>query len=145
MAIPKPMKCQELLSLLIVTFVFIYDEAVLLQSHSLSKMNTRLNQLEKNLGTTEAADLLRFALPFIAEREALLKSLLLSGDLEGAAKCAHKTLGSLGLYGTPTLEGYLKEVKSFDKQGQDLVVFQEQLSSEFNHVVYCINTWLDAH
>ena len=108
-------------------------------------MNTRLDQLEKNLGTSGAADLLRFALPYISEREVLLKSLLLSGDLEEAAKCAHKTIGSLGLYGTPKLESYLKDIKSFDKQSEDLAAFQEQLSNEFNHIVSCIHTWLDAH
>ena len=107
-------------------------------------MNTRLNQLEKNLGTSEAADLLRFALPYISEREALLESLILSGDLEGAAKCAHKTIGSLSVYGTPKLEAYLQEVKSINKQDDNLMAFQEKLSAEFKHVVSCINNWLDS-
>lgn len=108
-------------------------------------MNNRLDQLQRDLGTSEAVDLLNFAIPFITEREALLRSLLLSGGLDEAAKCAHKTIGSLGLYGTDKLEGLLKEINKLDNNADDLIAFQEKLSAEFKHVLLLINEWLDAH
>lgn len=106
-------------------------------------MNTRLNQLEKDLGRSEAADLLRFAVPFIQDREALLKSLLLSGNLDEAAKCAHKTLGSIGLYGSARLETLLGEVSGTDRGSKNLVVLQQNLSEEFTSILSTINSWLE--
>lgn len=109
-------------------------------------MNTRLNQLEKDLGRSEAADLLRFALPVIQDREARLKSLLLSGNRDEVAKCAHKALGSIGLYGSARLENLLKEASSIDTSGdEDLIAFQQSLSEEFEHVLSVIRVWLEKN
>jgi len=87
------------------------------------------------LGVTDTAELIQTALPIITERRETLSQFLLAQDFEGAAACAHKTLGSVRLYGTPSLESLLKQVKTLDPAQNDLVKFQHQLHEEFSLVI----------
>lgn len=102
---------------------------------SIANVNPRLTKLVNTLGVTDTAELIQTAVPIITERRETLSRLLLAQDLEGAADCAHKTLGSIRLYGTPNLEGLLKQVKTLDASQHDLVKFQQRLFEEFSQVI----------
>ena len=104
--------------------------------------NLKLAKLEANLGVTDTVDLIRTALPIIIERKATLSKLLLAEDLEGASACAHKTLGSVRLYGTDQLEHLLTQVKTLDPNRDDLTGFQYQISEEFSLVIDGCERWL---
>lgn len=104
--------------------------------------NQKLAKLEKNLGVTDTVDLIRSALPIILERKETLSRLLLTQDIEGASACAHKTLGSVRLYGTDQLEHLLMRVKTLDSKLDDLPGFQRQISEEFSRVIDSCTEWL---
>lgn len=102
----------------------------------------KLAKLEKNIGITDTVDLIQTALPILIERKATLGKLLLAEDLEGASACAHKTLGSVRLYGTDQLESLLTQVKELNPDQVDLIDFQGQISEEFSMVIDDCIKWL---
>lgn len=111
-------------------------------------MNTNtntLNALAGRLGLGDTIELLELALPLIAEREQEIRQSLLAGDWSEAARCAHKTMSSVRLYGTHKLELLLRQVQSAGQGQMDVPAFQQELSAEFVAVMQTISEWLAKH
>ncbi len=117
------------------------------QSGSVPKIinNACLNAIcetESDLGTDDTIELLSSALPLIHERKKLLDLALQESDLKQASLHAHKTLGSIRLYGTEKLEGLLTQLKNQSVLRTDLTYFQSVLNVEFESVSFTVSAWL---
>lgn len=103
----------------------------------------KLTKLQENLGTADTVALIQTALPIIIGRRDRLNRFLLTRDFAGACDCAHKSLGSVRLYGTSELESLLAQVKTLNGTQDNLPEFQCQIFDEFSRVIEDCNDWLE--
>lgn len=101
-----------------------------------------IKETEADLGTVDTIDLLSNALPLIIERQKMIELALQEADADSAGFYAHKTLGSVRLYGTEQLENYLNQLKHDQVADQDIDSFKTRLSNEFDAVIFTIGEWL---
>ena len=101
-----------------------------------------IKETENDLGTDDTIDLLSNSLPLIIERKNMINLALQSSDLEQAAMHAHKTLGSIRIYGSDRLESLLSRLKNKQIDVMASNIFQQELSAEFESVSFTVNEWL---
>ena len=107
-------------------------------------LNT-LKETESYLGIADTLDLMSNAFPLIVERKNMINLALQEGNFERAAAYAHKTIGSIRLYGTDKLEGLLSQLKEQQVTAETLDGFQAELSEEFDSVSFTVGEWLSLH
>lgn len=104
-----------------------------------------IRETEEDIGTDDTIELLTHALPFISERKNMINLALQENDMDRAALYAHKTLGSIRLYGTKKLEKLLTQLKSHQVGNDDFQEFQAELASEFDDVSFAVKKWLSLN
>lgn len=104
-----------------------------------------VNKLVGDLGVNDTYELLAFALPHITKRHEELQDALERGEWETAARCAHKTLSSVRLYGSERLEVLLYQVREAGTGGMDVPALRQELSVEFLSVIQTIKEWLNVN
>ncbi|MGB0361024.1 MAG: hypothetical protein ACPGVP_08690 [Thiolinea sp.] len=112
--------------------------------------NACLNAIEEtkgDLGIADTVDLLSNSLPLIIERKNMINLALQESDLDRASLYAHKTLGSIRIYGTEKLESLLNRLKDkqLDERGSNDFHLKDELSVEFDSVTFTINEWLSLN
>ena len=101
--------------------------------------------LLENLGEQGVIELLTFTLPLIKERKRLLLQHLQAGDWEVAARLAHKTLGSIRLYGSAELESLLQQIRQQELPTIATSAFQTTFDAVFSGIIQTLTDWLAAH
>lgn len=109
------------------------------------KSETAIEHLVETLGLADACELLQSALHLIVERQEELGAALKQGDVITAKRCAHRTIGSVRLYGSDRLETMLFEIGNKSLDVINTEAFQQELSAEFDSVISNVNTWLLKH
>lgn len=71
-----------------------------------------IDRMIENIGLEEGKKLLKEALPIIMDRSNLIITALEENNTSAAFDCAHRTAGSIRLYGSTRLEELLMEVMS---------------------------------
>ena len=105
-----------------------------------------LNDLSSRLGLADTVELLIFALPLIRERRQELSDALLSQDWGRVHRCAYKTLGSVRIYGSETLEELLLSVPVIQEKSRvEIEEFRGRLFTEMEDVIQGIEYWLEQH
>ena len=79
------------------------------------------------------------------KRQEELGAALKQGDVITAKRCAHRTIGSVRLYGSDRLETMLFEIGNKSLDVINTEAFQQELSAEFDSVISNVNTWLLKH
>lgn len=106
-------------------------------------MYPALSGLIDQLGLEDATDLVKVSLPILADWRAKLSHALEAGDMDAAAKLAHRAISSVRLYGTERLELLLRRLTNREVQQQsEVVVFEEKLSAEFQFIEQTLQQWL---
>ena len=98
-----------------------------------------------HLGEKSTIELFQFALPIVIERQHSLEKHLCAGEWAAFKQFAHKSIGSVRLYGTERLEALLRQANDVDKDEFDLLTYQQELSEEFETVIGSIREWLALH
>lgn len=101
--------------------------------------------LLNNLGEQDTLELLTVVLPLIKERKVLLQQHLQAGDWEVAAHLAHKTIGSVRLYGTADLESLLQQIRQQELSTIATSAFQARLDAVFSGIIQTLTGWLAVH
>jgi hypothetical protein len=104
-----------------------------------------LADLQQNIGTKGAIELLEFALPRIAQRGKELHQYLLAKDWDAAVMIAHQTLSSARLYSSSSFEQRLQQINEKNIAVISTASFQLELQEEFEVINCAIRTWLEAH
>lgn len=95
-----------------------------------------IDRLIENIGADESRDLLIESLPIIQSRKQAILSALVHGDIEAACVCAHKTTGSIRLYGSSRLEALLLEVTTLPVDQPPRSNLQHELAVEFDLAIF---------
>lgn len=116
---------------------------------NLASLNSpSIRRLINSLGLDESKKLLTDALPIITNRKNDLLTALQQKDFETANQLAHKTMGSIRLYGSSELEMLLQEVISLKSIKACRPNLFNELELEFDHAIHeieqCINIDIDA-
>lgn len=110
----------------------------------MSQALASLDEIASRLGYDKTIELVEFSLPYINEKEQLLRESLVSADWEAAAQHAHKALSSVRLFGSSKLESLLVQIRD-GAIGQNADEIQRELSAEFTDAQAAIHTWLAQH
>lgn len=104
-----------------------------------------LDKVAAGIGVKDAIELFEFALPIVMERRQTLQNYLQTGDWVAAARYAHKTISSVRLYGSETLEVLLRQAMQVDNGEIDVATLQQALLAEFDSVISTVREWLNTH
>lgn len=100
------------------------------------KSSSSIDRLIENIGADESNELLVEALPIIVARKSAILKALEQNDVKVACEYAHRTTGSIRLYGSSRLEDLLLEVASLSANQSQRSGLQTELESEFNSVIH---------
>lgn len=106
------------------------------------KSSCSIDRMIENIGPEEGRKLLIAALPIIIERSRLILEALENNDINAAFDCAHRTAGSIRLYGSSRLEELLMEVMSFSVDQSPPENLCSELKVEFDDAINEIQTRL---
>lgn len=94
-----------------------------------------IDKLIENIGLEESENLLAKALPIITTRKKAILDALNDNNLSLAGEYAHKTAGSIRLYGSGRLEALLRQVVSLSKEQSVPAELCSELTSEFDAAI----------
>ncbi len=108
-------------------------------------MFAAMGAVAMQIGEKETIELFQFALPIVIERQHALEQHLRAKEWAEFKQFAHKSIGSVRIYGSERLEVLLRQAHDIDNDGVDLLAYQQELSKEFEAVIDGIREWLAAH
>ena len=94
-----------------------------------------IDKLIENIGLDESKKLLTEALPIIVTRKGLVLKALDNNEISKAGEYAHRTSGSIRLYGSSRLEELLREVMSLTSDQTVSSGLRNELSEEFDAAI----------
>ena len=101
-----------------------------------------IDKMIENIGAEESKELLIEALPIIIARKGAILKALAQNDISAASKTAHRTAGSIRLYGSSSLEMLLAEVMGLSVNVSPRSALQAELESEFDAAIHEIQSRL---
>lgn len=113
-----------------------YTSAVLQKVDNLGyQSNYSIDRLLENIGHEEGKELLAESLPIIMTRRNAILRALKRGDINVACEYAHKTAGSIRLYGSSRLEALLLEVTLLSVDQTPRSNLYNELQVEFDSAI----------
>lgn len=97
--------------------------------------SSSINRLIGNIGAEESSELLAEALPIIVKRKSIILKALEQNDVKVACEYAHRTAGSIRLYGSSRLENLLLEAASISADQPQRLELSSELESEFDSAI----------
>lgn len=98
--------------------------------------NLSIDRMIENIGSKQSRELLEEALPIIISRKSAILDALAKNDISAAHRSAHRTTGSIRLYGSSSLESLLMEVISTPPNQSLRPGLHDKLESEFDAVIH---------
>ncbi len=106
---------------------------------------TAIEHLVETIGLVDACELIRSTRHLMIERHSQLSTALQQNDVMTSKRCAHRTIGSIRLYGSQRLEELLFQVGNKPLKEINTVAFQQELSAEFASAISTVNAWLELN